>query len=60
VYPGADADFTLFTDDGTTYAYEKSAGSITKLHWDDASRQLKHEGAAAWNGPDTAIVDVIH
>jgi alpha-glucosidase/alpha-D-xyloside xylohydrolase len=60
VYPGADADFTLFTDDGTTYAYEKSAGSITKLHWDDASHQLKHEGAAAWNGPDPGIVDVIH
>ena len=27
VYPGADADFTLFSDDGTTYAYEKGAGS---------------------------------
>ena len=23
VYPGADADFTLFDDDGNTYAYEK-------------------------------------
>ena len=53
-------DFTLFTDDGTTYAYEKSGGSITKLHWDEASRQLKHEGAAAWSGPDSAIVDVVH
>jgi alpha-glucosidase (family GH31 glycosyl hydrolase) len=60
VYPGADADFTLFTDDGTTYAYEKGGGSATKLHWDDTSRQLKHEGAAAWSGPDTAIVEVVH
>ena len=60
VYPGADADFTLFTDDGTTYAYEKNGGTTTKLHWDEASRQLKHEGAAAWSGPDVAIVDVVH
>ena len=60
VYPGADADFTLFSDDGTTYAYEKGAGSITKLHWDDSKRRLIHEGATAWSAPDAAIVDVIH
>jgi alpha-glucosidase/alpha-D-xyloside xylohydrolase len=60
VYPGADADFTLFSDDGTTYSYEKNAGSVTKLHWDEAAQQLKHEGAAAWSGPDTAIVNVVH
>ena len=58
VYPGSDGNFTLFSDDGTTYAYEKGAGSITRLHWDDATRQLTHEGAAAWSGPDSAIVEV--
>jgi len=56
--PGADAD--LFTDDGTTYAYEKRGGSITKLHWDEAHEKLTHEGAAAWSGLDASIVDVIH
>jgi len=60
VYPGADADFTLFSDDGTTYSYEKNAGSVTRLHWDEATRQLKHEGAAAWSGPDSAVVNVVH
>ena len=60
VYPGADGDFTLFSDDGTTYSYEKSGGSVTKLHWDDATHQLKHEGAAAWTGPDTSIVEIVH
>ena len=60
VYPGADADFTLFSDDGTTCAYEKGGGSTTKLHWDQASWQLKHGGAATWSGPDTAIIDVVH
>jgi alpha-D-xyloside xylohydrolase len=59
VYPGADTSFTLFSDDGTTYAYETGAGSVTKLHWDEASQKLTHEGAAAWSGPDAALVEVI-
>jgi alpha-D-xyloside xylohydrolase len=58
VYPGADADFTLFSDDGTTYAYEKGAGSVTRLHWDEGSHRLTHEGAEAWSGADSAIVEV--
>ncbi|MBR1569237.1 MAG: glycoside hydrolase family 31 protein [Bacteroidales bacterium] len=40
VYAGADADFTLYEDDGLTYAYEKGACSSIGLHWDDASRTL--------------------
>lgn len=59
VYPGADGSFTLFQDDGTTYGYEKDGGSVTKLTWDDAARQLKHEGIAGWNGPDSSVVDVV-
>jgi alpha-D-xyloside xylohydrolase len=60
VYPGSDADFTLFSDDGTTYAYEKGSGSITRLHWDEAKHRLTHEGASAWSEPDAKIVDIIH
>jgi alpha-D-xyloside xylohydrolase len=59
VYTGAAADFTLFSDDGTTYAYEKGAGSITNLHWDDAQRKLTHTGAPAWSQPDASIVDIV-
>ena len=40
VYAGADADFTLYEDDGLTYAYEKGAYSTIPFHWDDASRCL--------------------
>ena len=58
VYPGADANFTLFSDDGKTYAYENGAGSITRLHWDEAAHKLTQEGAKAWNKPDTEIVEV--
>jgi alpha-glucosidase (family GH31 glycosyl hydrolase) len=59
VYPGANASFSLFTDDETTYGYEKGVDSITKLSWDDATHKLKHEGAAAWTGADASIVKVI-
>ncbi len=59
IYPGADADFTLFSDDGTTYAYENGAGSVTKLHWDDAGQKLTHTGAAAWSAPDSSVVRIV-
>jgi alpha-D-xyloside xylohydrolase len=59
VYSGADSSFTLFSDDGTTYAYEKGAGSITRLHWDDAKEHLTHEGDAAWVGPDNTVVETV-
>ena len=60
VYPGADGEFTLFSDDGNTYKYENGSGSITKLHWDNASQQLKHEGVTAWTEPDSKIVVIVH
>jgi alpha-D-xyloside xylohydrolase len=59
VYPGANGEFTLFSDDGTTYSYEKGVSSITKLHWDEATGKLTHDGASAWSAPDTAIVKVV-
>jgi hypothetical protein len=59
VYPGTDGSFTLFSDDGATYAYETGAGAITHLRWDNATGKLTHEGAAAWSGPDSAVVEVI-
>ncbi len=40
VYAGADADFTLYEDDGLTYAYEKGAYATIPLHWDEAARTL--------------------
>jgi alpha-D-xyloside xylohydrolase len=59
VYPGANGNFTLFSDDGATYSYEKGVSSITRLSWNDATHQLKHEGASAWSGPDKAVVEVV-
>lgn len=59
VYPGRDADFALYSDDGKTYRYEKGQHSITRLHWNDATRRLTHEGASPWTQPDAAIVKVM-
>ena len=59
VYPGADASFTLFSDDGNTYSYEKGVSSITRLYWDEATHQLKHDGASAWSAPDKEIVNIV-
>jgi alpha-D-xyloside xylohydrolase len=60
IYPGADADFTLYSDDGKTYAYEKGDFKTTKLHWDDAAKKLSHEGANAWSAPDSEMVEIVH
>ncbi|HEY5331482.1 MAG TPA: TIM-barrel domain-containing protein [Acidobacteriaceae bacterium] len=59
VYPGADGDFTLYSDDGKTYAYEVGKSDVTQLHWSDATRTLRHTGAQAWSGLDSAVVDVV-
>jgi alpha-D-xyloside xylohydrolase len=45
VYPGKDADFTLYDDDGVSYDYEKGKGKLTRLHWNDASGKLSASGA---------------
>ena len=60
VYSGADADFTLYDDDGVTYAYEKGTDKITRLHWDDATQKLSHSGAQAWTGSDSEVVEVMN
>ncbi|HKC13610.1 MAG TPA: glycoside hydrolase family 31 protein [Vicinamibacteria bacterium] len=59
VYSGADGDFTLYQDDGRTYAYEKGDSTITHLHWDDAARKLTHGDAPAWTRSDSAVLEVV-
>lgn len=40
VYPGADAEFTLYEDEGDSYDYEKGAYATITFRWDDARRRL--------------------
>ena len=54
VYPGADASFTLYEDEGDNYNYEKGAFSTILLSWNDkkntltiGQREGSYEGMAA-------------
>ena len=40
VYPGADGQFTLYEDDGNTYAYEKGQYTEIPFMWNDQKRTL--------------------
>lgn len=40
IYTGADASFTLYEDDGTTYAYERGECARIPLDWNNATSTL--------------------
>ena len=47
VYPGADATFTLYEDDGESMDYEQGKYNETLFEWNDQTRQLNHIRKAA-------------
>lgn len=45
VYPGRNAEFTLYDDDGVSYDYENGTGVVvTRLVWNDKTRRLSATG----------------
>ena len=40
VYPGRDASFTLYEDEGDGYAYEQGAFATVEIHWDEQAHRL--------------------
>jgi alpha-D-xyloside xylohydrolase len=40
IYGGKDADFVLYEDSGDSYAYERGARAMIRLHWDDRHKML--------------------
>jgi len=51
VYPGANADFTLYEDEGVNYAYEEGVHSNIPFHWDEQLHRLTiGERAGAYPG----------
>ena len=40
IYPGANGEFTLYEDDGTTFNFEKGEWSKLRFAWNDARRSL--------------------
>ncbi len=59
IYPGANGHFTLYSDDGVTYAYEDGKHDITELNWDETAQTLSHTGVIAWTVPDANVVEVV-
>jgi alpha-D-xyloside xylohydrolase len=60
VYPGHDADFALYDDDGTSYDYQAGKGTTNRLHWNDASHVLSASGGdAAFDGKVAGLVRVM-
>lgn len=67
VYRGADADFTLYNDEGDTYDYEKGEYATIALHWDDATSTLtigarkgNYPGMPATRSFRVVLVDTSH
>jgi alpha-D-xyloside xylohydrolase len=58
VYPGSDADFDLYNDDGTTYEYEHGKFEITHLHWSESTGVIHSTGASLPAG-SRAKIEVI-
>lgn len=59
VYPGADASFTLYEDEGVNYNYENGAYSTISLTWDDAAQSMtigKRQGSFEGMEKEKAIV----
>lgn len=51
VYPGADATFTLYEDEGDNYNYEKGAYSTIRFSWDDRRGRLTiHQAEGQYPG----------
>ena len=51
VYAGADADFTLYEDDGTSYGYERGECSRIRIYWNDGQGVLTiGEREGSWPG----------
>ena len=60
VYPGRDADFALYDDDGTSYGYEMGKSITTSLHWNQASGVLSANGGdAAFNKKVAELTKVV-
>ena len=59
VFPGRDATFTLYDDDGVTNAYKKGGGKSATLRWDEASKKLSANSALPTGQSPAPLVKII-
>ena len=59
IYPGANAEFTLYKDNGKTTAYQHGVDQLTQLHWNNTTRQFSYTGTKPWTRANSPKVIVI-
>jgi len=59
VFPGGNASFTLYDDDGVTNAYKKGGGKSATLRWDEAAKKLTASGALPTGQAPAPLVKVV-
>jgi alpha-D-xyloside xylohydrolase len=59
VYPGRDARFTLYDDDGTTNGYRSGKGVKAELIWNDANRTLTSRSPLPSNQDPKKLVQIM-
>jgi len=59
VFPGRNATFTLYDDDGVTNGYKKGGGKSATLRWDEASKKLTASGALPTGQAPAPLVKII-
>ncbi len=59
VYPGHDARFALYDDDGISYGYEKGQGKTATLVWDEAAHKLSATGDVSLTGDLAKLTKVV-
>jgi alpha-D-xyloside xylohydrolase len=59
IFPGRNASFTLYDDDGVTNAYRKGGGKSAALHWDNDAGKLTASGALPTGQAPAPLVKVV-
>lgn len=59
IFPGRDASFTLYDDDGVTNAYKKDGGKSAVLRWDESAKKLSAAGALPTGQAPASLVKVV-
>ncbi|WP_416366218.1 DUF5110 domain-containing protein [Sphingomonas aerolata] len=59
VYPGADAGFALYDDDGVTNDYRNKGGRKATLRWNDKTRRLTASGKLPTGQDAGSLVQIV-
>ncbi|MDK2759488.1 MAG: DUF5110 domain-containing protein, partial [Blastomonas fulva] len=59
VYPGRDARFTLYDDDGVTNAYQRGGGRKAEPLWTEATGRLSASGRLPSGQDAASLVEVV-